>query len=68
MLKRHLANDHQLTPAEYREKWGLQRDYPIVALEYAKRRSALAKKIGLGRISSGGATRPSGVRIVCRNL
>jgi predicted transcriptional regulator len=47
-LKRHLATDHQLTAAEYREKWGLPRDYPIVAAEYAKRRSALAKKIGLG--------------------
>ena len=49
MLKRHLSTDHQLTPHEYRQKWGLLRTYPIVAPDYAKTRSALAKKIGLGR-------------------
>jgi predicted transcriptional regulator len=49
MLRRHLATDHQLTPDQYRQKWGLPRDYPIVAPEYAKTRSRLAKKIGLGR-------------------
>jgi predicted transcriptional regulator len=53
MLRRHLANDHQLTPDEYRQKWELPRNYPIVALEYAKRRSSLAKKSGLGRKSAG---------------
>jgi predicted transcriptional regulator len=49
MLKRHLMTDHKLTPQQYREKWGLARDYPMVAPDYAKTRSALAKKIGLGR-------------------
>ena len=49
MLKRHLNTDHQLTPHEYRQKWGLPPTYPVVAPDYAKTRSALAKKIGLGR-------------------
>ncbi len=49
MLKRHLMTDHKMTPQQYREKWGLSRDYPMVAPDYAKTRSALAKKIGLGR-------------------
>jgi predicted transcriptional regulator len=48
MLKRHLKADHNMTPKEYRERWGLASDYPIVAPAYAKQRSALAKKIGLG--------------------
>ena len=48
MLKRHLNTEHQLTPAEYRERYGLARDYPLVAPDYAKVRSRLAKKIGLG--------------------
>ena len=49
MLKRHLMTDHKLTPQQYRDKWGLPRDYPMVAPDYAKTRSVLAKKIGLGR-------------------
>ena len=49
MLKRHLATDHQLTPAEYRAKWQLPADYPLVAPNYAARRKELAHKIGLGR-------------------
>ncbi len=49
MLKRHLATSYGLTPAQYREKWGLSADYPMVAPTYAARRSTLAKKIGLGR-------------------
>jgi predicted transcriptional regulator len=49
MLKRHLATRYKMTPAQYREKWGLRPDYPMVAPGYAKRRSALAIKIGLGR-------------------
>jgi predicted transcriptional regulator len=49
MLKRHLMTDHKLTPQLYREKWGLPRDYPMVAPNYAQTRSTLAKKIGLGR-------------------
>jgi predicted transcriptional regulator len=53
MLKRHLATDHRLTPEQYRQKWELPLSYPIVAPNYAKVRSALAKKIGLGRTSTG---------------
>ncbi len=49
MLKRHLRTDHNMTPKEYRERWGLAPDYPIVAPKYAQKRSELAKKIGLGR-------------------
>jgi predicted transcriptional regulator len=49
MLKRHLKTAFGLTPAEYRERWGLPADYPMVAPNYATRRSELAKKIGLGR-------------------
>jgi len=48
-LKRHLRTSYNLTPEEYREKWGLPYDYPMVAPNYAAARSALAKKIGLGR-------------------
>lgn len=48
MLKRHLDSAHGLTPDEYRSKWSLPRDYPMVAAEYASRRSALAKAAGLG--------------------
>ncbi len=49
MLKRHLKTAHGMTPDEYRKRWGLPSDYPMVAPNYAKQRSALAKKIGLGR-------------------
>ena len=48
-LKRHLMTDHGLTPAEYRARWGLPADYPMVAPEYAEKRRTLAKQIGLGR-------------------
>lgn len=48
-LKRHLRVKYNLTPDAYREKWGLPRDYPMVAPEYARRRSALAKRSGLGK-------------------
>ncbi len=48
-LKRHIRTHYNLTPEEYREKWGLPYDYPMVAPNYAAARSALAKKIGLGR-------------------
>ena len=48
MLKRHLATAYDMTPDQYREKWGLGSDYPMVAPNYAKHRSTLAKKIGLG--------------------
>ena len=48
-LKRHLRTHYNLTPEEYREKWGLPHDYPMVAPNYAAARSALAKKMGLGQ-------------------
>jgi predicted transcriptional regulator len=48
MLKRHLITVHGLTPDQYRAKWGLPPDYPMVAANYAKLRSALAKESGLG--------------------
>jgi predicted transcriptional regulator len=49
MLKRHLKTTYNLTPEQYREKWGLPASYPMVAPDYAARRSTLAKNIGLGR-------------------
>ncbi len=49
MLKRHLSTEHGLSPEEYRARWGLSADYPIVAPNYADTRRDLAKKIGLGR-------------------
>lgn len=48
MLKRHLKTSYNMTPEQYREKWALPPDYPMVAPNYAKHRSTLAKKIGLG--------------------
>ncbi len=48
-LKRHLRSKYHMTPAEYREKWGLPYDYPMVAPSYARKRSKLAKDMGLGR-------------------
>ena len=48
MLKRHLMTSFGMTPDEYRERWGLPADYPMVSPNYAAQRSALAKKIGLG--------------------
>jgi predicted transcriptional regulator len=59
MLKRHLRSTYNLTPEEYRQKWGLPADYPMVAPNYAEQRSAFAKKIGLGR----GAGRTGGKRV-----
>ena len=53
MLKRYLRSHFQLSPGEYRTKWGLPRDYPMVAPAYARQRSALAKKSGLGTIPGG---------------
>lgn len=62
MLKRHLQTAYNMTPDQYRERWGLGGDYPMVAPNYAKHRSSLAKKIGLGtkprnRGGRGGARR-----------
>ncbi|GFE96350.1 MucR family transcriptional regulator [Gluconobacter cerinus] len=49
MLKRHLQSAYNMSPEQYRERWGLPSDYPLVAPNYAQRRSALAREIGLGR-------------------
>ncbi len=49
MLRRHLSLAHDLTPEEYRQKWKLPSNYPIVAPKYARQRSEMAKKFGLGR-------------------
>jgi predicted transcriptional regulator len=48
MLKRHLRTAYNMTPDQYRQRWGLGADYPMVAPDYARHRSSLAKKIGLG--------------------
>ena len=55
-LKRHLRTQHNMSPEDYRAKWGLPKDYPMVAPNYAASRSALAKSMGLGR---GGAAKPA---------
>ena len=49
MLKRHLMTAYGMTPEQYRERWNLPADYPMVAPDYAEKRRELAKKIGLGR-------------------
>ncbi len=54
MLKRHLQTAYNMTVDQYREKWGLPPNYPMVAPNYAEHRSSLAKKIGLGRKPAGG--------------
>lgn len=54
MLKRHLKTAHNMTPEQYRERWGLAPDYPMVAPNYASHRSSLAKRIGLGTKPRGG--------------
>ena len=61
MLKRHLKTAYNMTPEEYRERWGLTPDYPMVAPNYAKQRSKLAKQIGLGTRGAAqeGVTGPS---------
>src|SRR5713226_6659387 len=58
MLKRHLRSTYGMTPDDYRSKWGLSADYPMVAPNYAAQRSAFAQKIGLGR----GSDRQTGKR------
>ena len=49
-LKRHIRSIHKVSPDEYREQWGLREDYPMSAPRYTRARSAMAKKMGLGRI------------------
>ena len=58
-LKRHLKNTYNMTPDEYRTKWGLPRDYPMVAPNYAKARSELAKSMGLGRKAAAAPAEPA---------
>jgi predicted transcriptional regulator len=60
MLKRHLRSSYGLTPDQYRQKWGLPADYPMVAPNYAEQRSVFAKKIGLGHAGGRGAKRAVG--------
>ncbi len=58
MLKRHLATRYNLTPDQYRTRWNLPADYPMVAPAYAEKRRELAKKIGLGRKPAAAPKRP----------
>ena len=58
-LKRHLRTKYNLSPEDYRAKWGLPKDYPMVAPNYAAARSELAKKIGLGQGGRGAAPAPA---------
>lgn len=60
MLKRYLRSRYDLTPEEYRAKWGLPADYPMVAPNYAAQRSEFAKKIGLGRTAPASKSRRRG--------
>jgi predicted transcriptional regulator len=66
MLKRHLMTAYQMTPAQYRARWGLPADYPMVAPNYAKVRSSLAKKIGLGHKSGGVPAKRRGAKTTAR--
>lgn len=67
MLKRYLRSQYGMTPEEYRIRWGLPADYPIVAPNYAAQRSKLAKQIGLGRgsdgLQNGGGRRAKGRKL-----
>jgi len=58
MLKRHLMSTYNMTPEQYKAKWDLPKDYPLVAPNYARTRSELAKKIGLGRPAAAAAKKP----------
>ncbi len=57
LLKRYLRTRYGMTPGDYRAKWGLTADYPMVAPNYSKKRSAFAKQIGLGRKGTAGKTK-----------
>ncbi|HMO74388.1 MAG TPA: MucR family transcriptional regulator [Sphingopyxis sp.] len=59
MLRRHLMTHYGMTPDDYRAKWGLPKDYPMVAPAYAETRRALAKQIGLGTKGRGGGRKPA---------
>jgi predicted transcriptional regulator len=62
-LKRHLRTRYSMSPQEYRAKWGLPSDYPMVAPNYAETRSALAKSMGLGRKASAEAEAPTAQKV-----
>ena len=62
LLKRHLMTHYNLTPDQYRQRWGLAADYPMVAPNYAEKRRELAKKIGLGRKPGARRGRPPGAK------
>jgi predicted transcriptional regulator len=66
MLKRHLRTAYGLTPEQYRERWDLPLDYPMVAPNYAQRRSSLAKSNGLGRPRKGYTSLNTGTGLVIR--
>ncbi len=66
MLKRHLATAYGLTPEEYRQRWNLPADYPMVAPNYAKQRSSLAKQIGLGSRARVVTPPPAPVKVPAR--
>ncbi|GAN55108.1 MucR family transcriptional regulator [Tanticharoenia sakaeratensis] len=59
MLKRHLQSAYGMSPEQYRERWGLPSDYPLVAPNYAERRATLAREIGLGRKINAKTERPA---------
>jgi len=59
MLRRHLMTNFGMTPDDYRAKWNLPKDYPMVAPNYAEKRRALAKEIGLGTKGRGGGRKPA---------
>ncbi len=62
MLKRYLRTQYDLSPEDYRRKWGLPADYPMVAPNYSKRRSQFAKDIGLGTARTGSGRKPAAKR------
>ena len=68
MLKRHLMTAYNMTPAEYRARWGLRPDYPMVAQSYSARRRELAKAIGLGRKASPPAPEPAPTKRRARKM
>ncbi len=59
MLRRHLMTHYRMTPEDYRAKWNLPKDYPMVAPTYAEKRRELAKQIGLGTKGRGGGRKPA---------
>jgi len=59
MMRRHLMTHYGMTPEDYRAKWNLSKDYPMVAPNYAETRRALAKQIGLGTKGRGGGRKPA---------